>query len=252
MRHQANDIWLFIENSYLDDRFIYFTIYPILLSGFIVMLFSLPYLLMDLSDWSITRKYRIDKDRVFDFDLIKRSLKLFSFNWAVQLFLAVLLWPLISLSSIQMDLFPDWEIIIIQLIGCLFLDDLLFYIFHKILHKPWFYKRVHSVHHEITKPYAMAAGHFHILEYLILSLSFLVGPILLGVHIYVFYIWIVVRQWIAVEGHCGYDFPFSIQKFIPMHDGNSYHDAHHRNQNCNFGLYLNWLDRITGAWEKKQ
>jgi sterol desaturase/sphingolipid hydroxylase (fatty acid hydroxylase superfamily) len=43
----------------------------------------------------------------------------------------------------------------------LFLHDTYFYWAHRMMHLPWFYKKVHRVHHQSTNPSPWAAYAFH-------------------------------------------------------------------------------------------
>ena len=116
----------------------------------------------------------------------------------------------------------------LQFLFIIYLDDFLFYWMHRAMHTRWLLKHVHGFHHRIYAPRAVAGHYMHPLEYVLTASLALVGPILLGVHVLVLYIWVVFRQWEAAEGHCGYDLPGSPTRWLPFSDGALHHDFHHR------------------------
>ncbi len=61
------------------------------------------------------------------------------------------------------------------------LGDLTFYLSHRLLHHPWFYKHIHKIHHENKVTWFSAFSHAHPLEYLFGNiLPGLVGSAILG------------------------------------------------------------------------
>lgn len=63
-------------------------------------------------------------------------------------------------------------------------------------------------------------------------------------HIVTMYSWIVFRLLQAVDSHSGYDFPWSLNKFLPLWAGAEHHDHHHEKfTDCYSSSYthLDWL-----------
>lgn len=56
---------------------------------------------------------------------------------------------------------PDWKLVLVHLLVAPLLTDITFYHSHYMLHLPWFYKRVHKVHHEFKAPYGLCCIYAH-------------------------------------------------------------------------------------------
>ncbi|MDZ4725303.1 MAG: sterol desaturase family protein [Leptospira sp.] len=231
-----------ILNIYQDDRCLWFSIYAVLFSIISYIILALPYLIIDHLKITRFNKYRIETKT--NKNLGHKSIFLFILNSILLFCLSVIFWPLLSLSQINLSPFPGFIISILQILFFLMLDDLLFYFYHRHLHSPFLYHKVHRIHHSYRHSSVLAAIHFHPIEYILISLSFYSGPLLLGANVWVFYMWIFLRQWIGVSGHCGYKFPWEWQKHIPFHSGNQFHYLHHKYPNRNFGLFFDLWDRI--------
>ena len=70
------------------------------------------------------------------------------------------------------------------------------------------------------------------------------GPILVGPHLSVWFLWLALRLWETIDAHCGYDFPFSPFKLVPFFGGAEQHDFHHKMNVGNYGM----LTCVTGWW----
>jgi len=76
----------------------------------------------------------------------------------------------------------------------------------------------------------MASAYAHILEYLFGNvLPFLVGPILLGknMHLITMATWLIIRSGETVDGHSGYEFPWSPYRLLPFSASSECHNFHH-------------------------
>lgn len=152
------------------------------------------------------------------------------------------LWPVISSSGIHSEGNPPVVDMLWQIPAFAIIDDVIYYWIHRALHTRWLYRHVHSVHHRISAPWAIAGGYFHPAEYVLILLCSSAGPILLGAHIVTIWLWIVIRQWGAAYGHSGYVFPWhKWPLFSPTPD---YHDNHHSRCNGNYANYFPALDRL--------
>jgi methylsterol monooxygenase len=66
------------------------------------------------------------------------------------------------------------------------------------------------------------------------------------------------RLFQAIDAHSGYDFPWSLNKFIPFWAGAEHHDFHHQAFVNNFSTSFRWWDWSLGtdkryrAFRKKQ
>jgi methylsterol monooxygenase/4-alpha-methyl-delta7-sterol-4alpha-methyl oxidase len=86
----------------------------------------------------------------------------------------------------------------------------------------------------------------HWFEFSATASLMLLGPILIGAHLYVVYIWVAIRQFEAVDGHAGYDIPWNPAHWLPVYQGPVYHDFHHAKFKGNYAGFLPYLDRFMG------
>ena len=130
--------------------------------------------------------------------------------------------------------------------------DFTFYWCHRLLHVPYFYKRIHKTHHEFSATSSLAAHYFHPIEFLLnWPLPVLLVILMRGraLHLATIWVWIVIRFIVATDGHSGYDFPWCPFRVMPFAEGAEYHDRHHRNNKGNFiSLFYLW-DFVCGTYD---
>lgn len=193
------------------------------------------------------RRYRIQSRPPRSQQLVGPSVRAWLLNDALMLVAVVASWPLLRLSGIHAGPLPPWWTIALQLVFFIYLDDLLYYGFHRAMHGRWLYKRVHGWHHTIVTPWAITGHYMHPVEYLGTAMVALVGPMLVGAHVVTVWLWFVFRQWEAAEGHCGYDFPWTPTHLLPGNDGAVHHDVHHARVRGNYAGFLPIWDRVFGT-----
>ena len=77
--------------------------------------------------------------------------------------------------------FPTGLTLFLQLIFLCFAEDIMFYLGHSTLHRPYFYKRIHKYHHEHKETTSIACIHAHPFEYFIANIiPVLSGSLILG------------------------------------------------------------------------
>lgn len=64
------------------------------------------------------------------------------------------------------------------------------------------------------------------------------------VHMATVAIWISLRVLESVEGHSGFEFPFSPFRLLPFHGSSTLHNYHHSHNVGNYGSLLNIWDTI--------
>ena len=239
-------MYKYIIESYSDPMFLLFPIYTTLLGVCFFLFFALPLSFLAYKNPEKLRKYRVSNSPINVQKYFFVSLKkVFTHNF-ILLLIVCSLWPLARNFGVHNGELPVWYMIIFYLLIFLFVDDFLTYWVHKLLHRGWFYKNIHSVHHQINHPSAMDNAYFHWVEYLLIVSTGQIAPLLMGAHIYVIWGWLFIRIWQSVVGHCGYVFPWSPLKLIPMYEGGDYHYFHHIDQRGNISGILPYLDRIWG------
>lgn len=145
--------------------------------------------------------------------------------------------------------FPSPLTLLWQLFAFMVVEDALFYTSHCTLHAfPFLYKHIHKVHHTWHYSIGISAEYAHPIEFLLgNALPFSAGPLLLGAHLFTWWAWAFVRIWHTVEGHSGYDIPWSPFKLLPWGGVATEHDVHHSINTGNFGSFFAYLDRWMGT-----
>lgn len=190
-------------------------------------------------------KYKIqpEKNRPIDKEKFKRALALGFFNQFVIGFAFALSFPYaatmrgISTSPIL----PSFWDFGLRFLGYMVCEEIWFYFSHRALHIPFLYKHIHKMHHEWTSPCTAASLYAHPLEHILsVNLAGIIGPILLGGHIFSITIWILFAIYINLIDHSGFHLPYVYS--------NEHHDFHHHSFVCNFSNF-GILDKLMGTDE---
>ena len=229
-----------------DPLFLRFPIASILIGMLAFMLFALPFTWLAAANPPGLLRYRIQNRRE-KAGIFWPSVQRWLTNNLWMLATVTLLWPLIRLCGIHGGPLPPLWLMAMQLLFFVYLDDGLYYLFHRLMHRPFWFRHVHGVHHRVHTPWAITGHNMHAFEYVATGLIATPGPALLGVHLVTLYLWVIFRQWEAAEGHCGYDLPFSPTRWLPLSDGALHHDFHHARVRGNFGGFLPVWDRLLGS-----
>lgn len=142
---------------------------------------------------------------------------------------------------------PSVATIASQVVLFFIIEDAAFFFGHRALHTPYLYKKVHSVHHLHATPFGIAAEYAHPIEVLLLGLATFLGPMLVGPHHLTLLIYLGLRCMQTVECHSGYDFPWSLNRWMPGYGGADFHDHHHRSFSGNYSSTFTWMDYLMGT-----
>ncbi|CAL0326302.1 unnamed protein product [Lupinus luteus] len=187
---------------------------------------------------SFKEMFKCYKDVMFMFFFVVGPLQLVSY-------------PSIKMIGISTGLpLPSWWVVLLQLLVYFMIEDYTNYWIHRFLHNKWGYEKIHKVHHEYQAPIGFAAPYAHWAEILILGIPSFLGPAIVPGHMITFWLWIALRQIEAIETHSGYDFPWSLTKYIPFYGGADYHDYHHfvgGQSHSNFASVFTYCDYIYGT-----
>jgi 4-alpha-methyl-delta7-sterol-4alpha-methyl oxidase len=145
---------------------------------------------------------------------------------------------------------PAWWVVAGQVVFFVYLDDFLYYWFHRTMHGRWLYKHVHGWHHRIVTPWAVTGHYMHPVEYVVTGTIALLGPLVLGSHVVTLWVWFALRQWEAAEGHSGYEFRLTPTHLFPGNDGARHHDFHHARVRGNYAGFFPIWDRVFGTYAK--
>ncbi|KAI6458768.1 hypothetical protein MCOR17_007257 [Pyricularia oryzae] len=143
---------------------------------------------------------------------------------------------------------PAWKIAM-QIAIFFVIEDLWHYLFHRALHYGPLYKNIHKLHHTYSAPFGLAAEYASPIEVMLLGFGVVGTPIVWtsitgDLHLFTMYLWIVLRLFQAIDAHSGYDFPWSLRKFLPFWGGADFHDLHHERFIGNYASSFRWWDWV--------
>lgn len=237
-------------DAYRDPLFWSFAVGSVVASVAAFVAFAAPLTWLAWRDPDWARPYRLQSRAPREQQLVGASIRWFLLNNLCLGAATVASWPVLRLSGVHAGPLPAWWIVAGQVVFFVYLDDFLYYWFHRAMHCRRLYKHVHSWHHRIVTPWAVTGHYMHPLEYVVTGSIALVGPLLLGAHVVVLWTWFAFRQWEAAEGHCGYDFPWSPTQVFPGTDGARHHDFHHARVRGNYAGFFPIWDRVFGTFAK--
>lgn len=144
-----------------------------------------------------------------------------------------------SASSYRVEaVLPSATELVRDILISVLLREAMFYYSHRLLHLPYFYRRIHKKHHKFTAPIALAAQFAHPLEQIFANaLPISLPPQLLRSHVLTFWIFLAWELFNTATVHSGYDF---------FHNKAKMHDLHHEQFNLNYGS-IGLLDWVHGT-----
>ena len=112
-----------------------------------------------------------------------------------------------------------------QIVVFMLVEDLLFYWAHRALHLSFIYPYVHKVHHQFRTSIGIASEYAHPVEFLFSNvIPFVAGPTLCRAHYFTIFMWTILRIGETVDGHSGYEFPWSPYRLLPFSGSSTAHD----------------------------
>jgi len=115
-----------------------------------------------------------------------------------------------------------------------------FYWTHRLFHQPYFYARIHKLHHEWKTPTALCAAYSHPLENILSNTGpGYAGALIVRPHFLSFYAFSLLGLLSTLWAHSGYELPY----------GASAHDRHHETFTNNYG-HFGWLDWLCSTYQK--
>ena len=118
------------------------------------------------------------------------------------------------------------------------------------MHRPWWFKKMHAVHHDSRPPTAWAAMSFHPWEALSGALVIPLLVFVVPIHVAMLGLVLAIMTLMGVTNHMGWEmFP---ARLVKGSAGNwlitaSHHELHHQKYRCNYGLYFRHWDRLCGT-----
>lgn len=115
---------------------------------------------------------------------------------------------------------PSLHRVLMELMFCGFINEILFYYSHRLLHWGKLYKWIHKKHHEWTAPIAITAVYCHPLEMIFSNLfPIFLGLFICGSHVVTACIYTSMGILVTTNDHSGYHLPFLRSP--------EFHDFHH-------------------------
>ena len=124
------------------------------------------------------------------------------------------------------------------------INDIYFYLTHRILHWKIFYTKVHYIHHQSHYPNPWSSFSFHPIEAVMQIGVVPVVALLLPIHTSVLIGFASFMLLVSVYGHCGYELRANKPVVFNIFNNSIHHNQHHTYFKYNFGLYLNIWDRL--------
>ena len=93
----------------------------------------------------------------------------------------------------------------LHLLMCLFLMDLLYFLYHRHHHRgTWryanlLYKHVHAVHHEWRSPFAWCTQYLHAVELAATGMFSIASPVIVGAHPLTMWLWLCISIQLSVR-----------------------------------------------------
>lgn len=160
-------------------------------------------------------------------------------------------WNNLGWTAIYTDIaaYPLWYLPL-SLMLYLFAHDAWFYWTHRMMHRPYWFKLAHAVHHESRPPTAWAAMSFHPWEAVTGAVVIPLLVFIIPVHIGVLAVILAIMTIMGITNHMGWElFP---RQIVHGPIGNmlitaTHHQQHHQAYRGNYGLYFRFWDKICGT-----
>ncbi len=134
---------------------------------------------------------------------------------------------------------PTLPRLALELVALGVCSQVVFYAGHRFLHRKWWMRHVHRVHHEFRATTAFASEYAHPFEFVVGNfLALVAGPLIFHPHLATMYLFTVLALVTILVHHSGYALPWAPWS-VP-------HDWHHYRFNELFGT-TGFLDRLLGT-----
>jgi sterol desaturase/sphingolipid hydroxylase (fatty acid hydroxylase superfamily) len=185
--------------------------------------------------------------------LLTKSIALCLFNCLVSVPLLAILSLMMSSwepqYSFDMADLPDTPKLMASVLFCMMCEDLTFHLTHRLLHWRVIYPYIHKVHHTYVTTVGITAEYSHPIEFIFgAALPGSVGGLILGKHMHycTMLLWVFVRIFETLDGHCGYEFSWSPYRLLPFSTSSQYHDFHHSHNVGNYSSFFSIWDTVFG------
>ncbi len=152
----------------------------------------------------------------------------------------LLIWWLLELRGWDnAHVLPSLPKFVAMMAGLTVLSAVWFYVSHRLLHRPWWMRKVHRLHHEFRTTSARAAEYAHWFEFIVGNFGTLAfGVVVLAPSLFTIYVYTLLATYTFVVHHSGFA--------IPWASWSVHHDWHHYRYREAFGTF-GLLDRLLGT-----
>ncbi len=131
-------------------------------------------------------------------------------------------------------------------------NEIHFYVIHRFLHRPWWFKKVHQVHHKSVTCTPFSTYSFHPIEATALSSVMILGMLWWNYDFYVLLVFPAVSLMANSIGHLNFTI-FDETSMDHVASASRRHAAHHRFFSGNYGFLLPYFDRwFSSAFDAKK
>jgi Delta7-sterol 5-desaturase len=138
----------------------------------------------------------------------------------------------------------------VSILLCLLAHDTWFYWTHRLMHRPWWFKVAHAVHHDSRPPTAWTAMSFHPWEAVTGAIIVPLLVFIIPLHISAVGLILAIMTLMGITNHMGWElFP---RLMVNGWLGGwlitaTHHQQHHDAYRGNYGLYFRFWDKICGT-----
>lgn len=133
--------------------------------------------------------------------------------------------------------------LIFKLVILFLLQDIYFYITHRLMHTKYLFAKIHSIHHRSIQTNPFTSFSTHPLEKLIELLFFPLIMLFVTLDPYSLLIFLFASSTINFFGHCGFELKaLFLKRHDPIASTSLFHELHHMYPQTNFSLYFIYLD----------
>jgi len=145
--------------------------------------------------------------------------------------------------------YPLWYLPL-SVLAYLAMHDTWFYWTHRLMHRPWWFRAMHAVHHDSRPPTAWAAMSFHPWEAITGAVVIPALVLVIPIHVAALGTVLAIMTVMGIGNHMGWEmFPRVIvhgpagRWLITA----THHQKHHQAYQGNYGLYFRFWDKICGT-----
>jgi Delta7-sterol 5-desaturase len=160
-------------------------------------------------------------------------------------------WDNLGWTQIYTDIaqFPIWYLPV-SVAAFLVAHDTWFYWTHRLMHRPYWFKLAHAVHHESRPPTAWAAMSFHPWEAITGAVIIPLLVFLIPIHVAALGVVLTIMTVMGITNHMGWElFPKVMVNGVlgRLLITATHHQKHHDKYRGNYGLYFRFWDKICGT-----